>query len=604
MNPRTQTCLWLLTSALLLSTAGCKDDRSNTVVQKTLPEPTVEIAISPQLQDDILGGAPSANLRQAARFAWEQFIALSWPAMMQTGAQYTRDYADANLLLSDPTYTGPLVWHTFRSKSEIFPGTGNPHGFSRGASQDYGYDDLPQYVFTPTDVGNYPGLPTGQAPACDASAPVPTVPPWLNLAENNQIGLDQMYAGAAPSGGSGQKLLFLAKANRAQYVYIASNGWFDGLATGSTLPAAATKQYLATRFMDPPAGSSTYFSAPIGTIEVKASWRELTRAEQDSGRFYMTLGRSYQAQNPSQRYGANASNPAGVQGNAGNPCYVDSVYGLVGFHLMQKTMSAPYFIFATFEQSDNILRADGTPVEDTEGRALGPQATDPTEPAIASRNATSANPATPDSIQALSPVAATTVPGNRLYYQTTADSPTPQGTIAVNRRTHAIPAPVVEINQAAHDSIADYNRDNNISRSPWQYYKLISVQWQPADKPVPGQDVVDDPSNPVEILRYAGVYYQANITVETNYNLQVFSGGFQPSPLAAPNAGTNVAGLITDFNLDGTVFKNVQYDANMPDGNTPGYNMGGCMGCHGVAQYNGAGFSFISLKGRVTAPDF
>jgi len=35
--------------------------------------------------------------------------------------------------------------------------------------------------------------------------------------------------------------------------------------------------------------------------------------------------------------------------------------------------------------------------------------------------------------------------------------------------------------------------------------------------------------------------------------------------------------------------------------------MGGCMGCHGVAQLNGADFSFILRNGRVLepeAPDF
>ena len=42
------------------------------------------------------------------------------------------------------------------------------------------------------------------------------------------------------------------------------------------LPAAATKDYLATHFMDPPAGSSKYFSAHLGTLELKASWRRLT----------------------------------------------------------------------------------------------------------------------------------------------------------------------------------------------------------------------------------------------------------------------------------------------------------------------------------------
>ncbi len=44
-----------------------------------------------------------------------------------------------------------------------------------------------------------------------------------------------------------------------------------------------------------------------------------------------------------------------------------------------------------------------------------------------------------------------------------------------------------------------------------------------------------------------------------------------------PDDTKNVPGLITDFMLDGTPIKNVAY-------NGQGFNMGGCMGCHGVVQ--------------------
>ncbi|HEY0098167.1 MAG TPA: hypothetical protein VGB76_04350, partial [Pyrinomonadaceae bacterium] len=47
---------------------------------------------------------------------------------------------------------------------------------------------------------------------------------------------------------------------------------------------------------------------------------------------------------------------------------------------------------------------------------------------------------------------------------------------------------------------------------------------------------------------------------------------------------------------DGTVFKNVQF-------NGKGYLMGGCMGCHGNAQFGGVGFSFIFGGGPVPAPE-
>ena len=36
--------------------------------------------VSPDVPSDIPGGAPSASLQTAAVFAWQEFIALNWPA--------------------------------------------------------------------------------------------------------------------------------------------------------------------------------------------------------------------------------------------------------------------------------------------------------------------------------------------------------------------------------------------------------------------------------------------------------------------------------------------------------------------------------------------
>src|ERR1700722_7210223 len=48
--------------------------------------------------------------------------------------------------------------------------------------------------------------------------------------------------------------------------------------------------------------------------------------------------------------------------------------------LAHKTPSAPYFIYATFEQTDNILTADGQPVEDLDGNVLHPSTKPATYP--------------------------------------------------------------------------------------------------------------------------------------------------------------------------------------------------------------------------------
>jgi hypothetical protein len=343
-------------------------------------------------------------------------------------------------------------------------------------------------------------------------------------------------------------------------------------------------QYLQDNQQSPPPGSTGQVSFPNGTIELKAAWRELTATELASGKFHTAMVRFYQTL------------------ASGLPCYQDAQWGLVALHIIHKTPTAPYFIYATFGQAGNLVdETTGGPVEDEDGNIIANQTATPLDPMITSQNAVSANPPTPSSVQTLTPATAhPTPPMNSLYYENTpVNTSEPQGLVYVNRRIHSIPATVIGVNQDAHEAIMAYNQANNLSNSPWLYYKLVNVQWQPIDKPTPGVDYTAPD---------AATYYQANIVVETDYNLQVFSGQFQPGypdptgPTVEDPSNTsntkNIYGLITDFNVDGTPFKNVIY-------NQQAFNMGGCMGCHGNAQVKkGTDFSFIlSGAGKNSEPD-
>src|SRR5262245_27660089 len=68
------------------------------------------------------------TLTQAALFAWQEFVALNWPnqvnsngTVSQRGTASTQPFGTANV---------PLVWHTYRGKVEIFPGTSQPNGYT------------------------------------------------------------------------------------------------------------------------------------------------------------------------------------------------------------------------------------------------------------------------------------------------------------------------------------------------------------------------------------------------------------------------------------------------------------------------------------------
>ena len=63
----------------------------------------VAINVGPALPSDIAGGAPNATLQQAASFAWQEFIALNWPAMAGQ-----RDVADPVQKFGASTGPGPL----------------------------------------------------------------------------------------------------------------------------------------------------------------------------------------------------------------------------------------------------------------------------------------------------------------------------------------------------------------------------------------------------------------------------------------------------------------------------------------------------------------
>lgn len=516
------------------------------------------VQVSPTVPSDIPGGAGNASLSQAAIFAWEEFIALNWPAVTQNGAPGTRDTPDTSKYFGDPSYTGPLAWHTYRNKVEIFPGAGLPAGTTAnsGMNPPYqcNYDAAPQYNYAST--------------ATTHVAPSGPNPPWINADENSQIGLDHIFAGVANGTAMplNNEILFLAKGNRVDFDYVCPKGWWSTKTSGPY--TTATKAYIQQHGKDPTPGSSTLVSFPFGTIELKAAWRRLGASE-DASRFYTTKVRYY------------ATNTAnGVT----QIVPVDETLALVGLHIIQKTPSAPYFIFATFEQTDNILDASGQPVEDANGTLLKPAAS-PLTPAIESVNATAKAGQSFKYTEGEFGDA-----GPQLNYANVPNSGLVTGTIKVNTRKHAIPQDIITVNQEAHQAIATYIAAHFPAgtKTPWAYYKLVNVQAKPIDKPVPGQTYT---------RADAATYYQANSTIETDYDLQVFSGQFYPygGSLAEGEGGTLV-NTITDFNPDGSAFKNVAHAGHT-------FNMGGCMGCHGNAQHGGADFSFILAGGRDTTPD-
>ena len=526
------------------------------------------------------GGPAQATLQQAAEFAWEEFFALTWPAVPQSGQPNQRDTPSPTCALGDqsPACAGPLVWETFRGKVEIFPGDGNPPPGYNATAPSFGYDALPQY--------NYGSL--HPVVVCQNPTPLPPTA-WVNLDETDQITLDSMYAGVvsvkpSPLNSAPQLIRFLAKANRAEYAYVAGHQWWGGNA-----PIADTVTYVTTNKKDPPNGDQ-YVLLPDNSIEVKAGWRVLNPGEMTSGRFHTATVRYYEKE-------------------GGGTCYQQATFGLVALHIIQKTPMAPYFIYATFEQADNILDSSGRPLEDVDGSLLPPLQScrsDQTQPCPTTPSVTLDDTAAvnsqmvpPQVVLVPQPPAKTAyctsgpnaTPSNQLFYLNTEGLPglPTGGYICVNRRDNDIPPVVVDTNKKAHALIQSYSAQHGVTNSVWQYYKLVNVQYQPINKDhaspygtQPGENNFLDAHNP-------STYYLANIVVETNRALQLFSGGLVNGGLTGSNSDYS-----SQFETGATgIHSNTFYQG-------AGYNMGGCMGCHGSqGQQKGGDFSVIMAKGPV-----
>ena len=416
----------------------------------TLPSP----GTAPTIPTDISGGAPNATLTQAAAFAWQEFIAATWPAQPNTNNNsYNRDVADPNGIYGATAGSAsgaPLVWETFRHKVEIFPGTTSPNNYTLNTPPhgtnlslpDYGYNDPPQYNYgTQVNLGNNSnGLPV-YGPAvtgpCSAGDPNNATTAWVNADENSQIFLDTMYAGAAPQVGTqptaSQEILFLAKANKTHFMYSVNPAnaggsqlyqafWNHSFGNGGTSDNptynSATANFAAYQgsVLNGQAGTITqpFIQFPSATVEAKSAWRPLTTTEASSGKFHMALVRTYHA--------------TGINNN--QACWTQQAWGMIALHIIQKTPTAPYFIYATFSQADNIMNTSGQPVEDADGNvintpnspsngsALDSGINNPAQNPIAANLATpgtSTSPTSTAGFETYNVTQAQCAPGSRLY---------------------------------------------------------------------------------------------------------------------------------------------------------------------------------------------
>ena len=525
------------------------------------------------------GSSGQNTLTEAAVFAWQQFIAHTWPAKPQHGTMGSRDEADRSRRYGQKGETGQVVWETFRHKSEIFPGRGEPNGFVNDPATDYGYDALPVYNYDFGTVDPAAGQRVDNTP-------------FNNLDEVNEILLCNMSAGV-----SGTRILYQAKANRVLYKYSARHRLFEGGpgAYGEMRANAAynLNQSDESEFRSPyvKLPSSDPAGGAVGAIEIKSAWRKLDPRE-DPSRFYTNTVQFYVKESGELRY-------------------KEEVWGLVALHIIHKTRSSPAFVYTSFSQIDNIRDVDGTVVEEPDGlikseyRDIPPFAP---ELKILKSDASRGQEVF---VQPGSPG----IPSGskQLFFQNIGmfkhGVTVP---VAVRRRLYEISSEVRAVNRVAQAMIRAYDPS-----AVWQYYKLVNVQ----SATLPSFVDRSEADNLSTDLKAS--FFMANEVVETNVPLQQFSGTLSEGDnvehdgkLYFEHAGNYDVALFdvpgkygTDQIKFGRTKGEPVYNTYLRSSSSYGppwrkLNMGGCMGCHGPqGQLVGGDFSVILARGRVTEPE-
>ena len=342
---------------------------------------------SPNVPSDL----PAKPTQAAAvKFAWLSFIALNWPALPNA-----RGVPDTSRQIGAP---GAVVWQTWKLPEEVF--------LDNGAR--------------PADWNTYAGaLPS----ICKSDAGLEAQPGDLVLSQlskvtsdtngNNSLELADEVVGGSLTDQHGNLARYEIRFNKTQFDSIVQNGFYN--VQGQN--AAPVIQF------------------PAGVMEIKASWRQFTAADTPEirSRFLQRQAWIYTPASPSQ--------PAS--------CFSAAV-GLTGLHITQKTPTRPQWVWATFEQVDNVPPFNGTPPP---GRKLPYSFNDPGCPV-------------------------TKCPPN----QSTEDGRSPSTPTQVTR--------TVNIGVAAQTANAQWQAA--LAQTPFRYYQLVDVQWpqtptlRPVGNPTPG----------------------------------------------------------------------------------------------------------------------
>lgn len=328
--------------------------------------------------------------------SWKAFIALNWPADANGNPDKGKGIGDA----------GPRVWNFWRNADTIFlPQGAKPEPWAAGGQTDMSTETLFR----------------GKAAWRQGTT---------NADENFQA-----FSGPLVDQ-YGKWVRYEVRVNHEEFDYLVKNELY------SLEGQEAFSKRLVDNQIDFPANDG---NRKHGAIEIKLAWKEMGPND-DRSRFYTTKAKVILS-DPA---------PAGQTG----PVTKTIEVGLVGVHISMRTKSSPEWIWATFEQVDNVR------VNDMEhgsgGKTLRPNFNNPD------------NPSLPPNI--LPPKNAVIDPKTG---QPVAEPDPTKATTWIESKT-TIPvqtARVIPIPKATEELNAEVQKLLKSKNSVFQYYELIGTQW-------------------------------------------------------------------------------------------------------------------------------
>ena len=523
-------------------------------------------------------------------FAWNSFIALNWPAL-EVVPNRARGVPDLSKTFATAANNDLGVWETFKEKREIFNHPNDAGQLTWYSPIDYGPLRKGSVSVTGRALLQNSGTSTAnaldetvevQSQALEKTYPDGRTPNPLFKAIP-PVTTPRVWRGP-PS--AKNPIVYEVKLNYDYFNYVVSNGFnVDNTAKNNPVAVAA----MAAKIHLPVRTSSASLPGPgpqspvlnyragdavgrfklinyiynsglrrplplppgQGSIQVKAAWLKLGGPEakpSDFPTWHTAIAVNY------------------ISDEKGNPIPSEpTLFGLVGMHIIQRIHSTDpknpggkanpaggTFVFATWEH-ESIFNSPvfGLPNQPKPtyfysnfflGQAVGG-------------------------------------PPQKGFYP-----PLDQQAYPVVRQYPVLP-PTKKVTAIFHDAIRKKN-----PKSVWLHYHLVGTQFQAVDlKPTP-EAIVTPPNDPTLIRQPA---FLANLAIETNLGLQFFKG--QPPNIQViqnfQNNGVSSNGNPVAFARDKA---NTSFASKA-------FNMGGCMGCHGIAQTKGYGFSFVLLDGYLGA---